>query len=649
MKIKLLLQIALIVLVMVSCEEPLDPIIKSVNNTTDLLQRHVWNLEEFTVKVRDKDIPPPMLFSDTDSLVRSGTYDLDNMVFDASDMRDYTVIFSPTGDMITSAGPIDALGDSIASYFVFNDRTVRISTDKTKLNYSYIYNEQNQTMALTVTSEQAGSLIRDINEKLINAIAKKTPDKLGDLVAGLLYNNQSLQRLINDVVVSALAGELEFINDFDPDEAAELLAAKIIEALKSVDWEGKLTELLKTELEKITNIDPDLVAGEIAAEVAGAINQLLSVENIYSLVLPYLNELATNPEAFAESISTLIVNEFLNVFNEDNLKVLIANAWEKFTDLDEEQVSTIADTLTSIVEEVWINEGQLSQLFLPFTQKIEETSLLQMGALAAQTTDSLEVLINKINVQFPDLNLEPDYESMEGQIKALFIVAKPAIGLAGGAEKAAADVAKLIISQFLNTENLNQVFVSAINLILELDPELAGTTIASWLVNLADDVAPEVIEYLSGLLSPILDNINPEFTAFRIATALNGFIKQNVTEESIKALIQPAIEFISNINAEAVSRFIAKLILSLDIIEDNINEENIAAILLPVLQSINETNAKDLVQSLINAVVDSGIFEDVITEDRVSAIIALLIYKDLWESAQIANNFEQVTIILRHN
>jgi hypothetical protein len=152
-------------------------------------------------------------------------------------------------------------------------------------------------MALTVTSEQAGSLIRDINEKLINAIAKKTPDKLGDLVAGLLYNNQSLQRLINDVVVSALAGELEFINDFDPDEAAELLAAKIIEALKSVDWEGKLTELLKTELEKITNIDPDLVAGEVAAEVAGAINQLLSVENIYSLVLPYLNELATNPEA----------------------------------------------------------------------------------------------------------------------------------------------------------------------------------------------------------------------------------------------------------------------------------------------------------------------------------------------------------------
>jgi hypothetical protein len=65
MKAKLLLQIVLIVLVMVSCEAPLDPIVKSVNNTTALLQRHVWNLEEFTVKVRDEDIPPPVLFSDT--------------------------------------------------------------------------------------------------------------------------------------------------------------------------------------------------------------------------------------------------------------------------------------------------------------------------------------------------------------------------------------------------------------------------------------------------------------------------------------------------------------------------------------------------------------------------------------------------------
>jgi len=317
--------------------------------------------------------------------------------------------------------------------------------------------------------------------------------------------------------------------------------------------------------------------------------------------------------------------------------------------LSEEQVATIGDTLTSIVEELWLNEDQLSQLFLPFTQKIEETSLLSMGNLAAQATDSLEVLIDKINQRFPDLNLEPDYDSMEGQIKTLFIAAKPVIALAGGAEKAANDVANLILSQFLNTENLNQVFILAINKLQELDPELVASTIATWLINIADDVSPEIIEYLANLLSPILNNIDPEYTAFRIAVALNDFIKENVTDDNIKTLIQPAIEFITNINAELLAEFIATKILSLEILGDIVNQENIVQIILPVLQTINDTNAEDLVQSLINALVDSGIFEDVLTEDRVSTIISLLIYNDMWQETKVANNFKEATIVLTHN
>jgi translation elongation factor EF-G len=105
-----------------------------------------------------------------------------------------------------------------------------------------------------------------------------------------------------------------------------------------------------------------------------------------------------------------------------------------------------------------------------------------------------------------------------------------------------------------------------------------------------------------------LDNLDPEFTAFKIAQALNGFIKENVTQENIKALILPAIEFISNINAELVARYIAQTILSLDIIKDNINEEAIASILLPVLQSISEINPEQLSQAIVDAIVNSGDF-----------------------------------------
>jgi hypothetical protein len=635
-------------LIVVSCEQPLDHTIKSVNNANNLLQAYAWQLDEFTINVKNDDIPPPVLFSLTDSLMRAGRYDLDDMIFDATDMRDYTVLFTESRDMITSGGPIDALGDSVARYFVSNERIIRITSNEVSLNYSYLYDDDQQTLALTLTAEQASRVIQKVNDELIDAISKRTPDKLGDLVAKLLYNNESIQRLINDLLVSALAGQLEFINDFDPTESADLLAEKIFEALKNIDWEGKLTELLRAELEKITNIDPDLVASEIAAEVAAAINQRLSLENIYDLILPFLNELATDPDGNATKISTLIVDLLLGVFNEENLQPLISAAWQKFTELDQEQVGVIADTLTSIVEEVWINEDNITQLILPITQKIDETSLLQMGKLAAEATDSIKVLVGNINTTFPDLNLEPDYESMESQIKAILIAAKPVIGLVGGPEKAARQIAALIKTQFLSTDNLKQVFTSVINALQNLDPQLVGEKIAAWLTNLAEIISPDIIEYLSEKLSPILNNLDPEFTAFKIAQALNGFIKENVTQENIKALILPAIEFISNINAELVARYIAKTILSLDIIKDNINEEAIAAILLPVLQSISEINPEHLAQAIVDAIVNSGIFEDVITEERASAIIALLIYNNMWENVKVVNNFREVTITLHH-
>lgn len=631
-----------------SCEQPLDPIIESVTSTNTLLQSYSWQLEEFTILVDDEDIPPPILFSLTDSLMRVGRYDLDDMIFDASDMRDYTVLFTDSRDLITSEGPIDVLGDSVARYFVFNERSIRIISNELSLNYRYLYDDNQRKLSLTLTSEQAGNLIQKTNQKLIDAISNKSPDKLGDLVAKILFNNESIQRLINDLVVSALAGKLEFVNDFDPKESADILSKRIVEELKSIDWEGKLTDLIRQELEKITNIDPDVVAGEIASEITAIINQLLSTDKIYDLVLPFMDDLATDPDGSANKISTLVVDLLLGVFNEENLQPIIASAWQKFTELDDKQVEVVADTLTSIVEKVWINEENITQLILPITQKIDETSLLQMGKLAAEAVNSIEALVGKINTTFPDLNLEPDYESMEGQIKAIFIAAKPVIGLVGGPEKAAQQVAALIKTQFLSTDTLTQVFTSAINALQNLDPQLVGEKIAAWLTNLAEIISPDIIEYLSDLLSPILDNLDPEFTAFKIAQALNGFIKENVTQENIKTLILPAIEFVSNINAELVARYIAQTILSLDIIEDNINEETIAAILLPVLESISEINPEQLSQAIVNALVNSGIFEDVITEDRLSAIIALVLYNNLWNDVKVANNFKEVTITLRH-
>lgn len=115
MRKKILLPVLTMLLLTFSCEEPMDPIIQSVSCTIKLLQENVWNLEEFTISVKDEDIPPPILFGVAGSIFKSGIYGLDEMVLDATEMKDYTVHFAPERHMITSNGKIDVLEDSIAS------------------------------------------------------------------------------------------------------------------------------------------------------------------------------------------------------------------------------------------------------------------------------------------------------------------------------------------------------------------------------------------------------------------------------------------------------------------------------------------------------------------------------------------------------
>lgn len=649
MKKNLIFLIATILLLQYSCEQPVDSVIEAVDNTKLILRKYDWKLSQFKIKVRNSDIPPPLLFNSSDSLIREGIYDLDDMILDASEMQKYIVNFTDNGKIKTSGGQINLLADDDFEhgYFVFNDRNIRISSAES-LVYDYLYDENAKEFLLTVNEASATRVIRRINDKLVDRIAEKTPNKLGDVVASLLFNNEGLQNIINDVLVSAISGKLEFINEFDPDEAARLLAAEILSALQEVDWESNLTQLLKTELEKINNLDPDKLSEDIGKAIANVINENITEDTIFNFILPYIEALVTNSDQVSENISTLIVNLFFEVFDEDVLQPVIASAWRNFTKIEEEQVEKISDTLAYYVQDIWVNTENISNILLPFTQKIDDTSILKMGALATEATESIRSLVNLINDNFPDANLNPDYVSMQSTIKTAFIAAKPAIGIVGGPEAAADGVANLIISQFLNKDNISSVFKSGIEFLQSIDPDLASSTITQWLLSLEEELSPVAIQFLKDLLSPIIDNINPEQTALNIAVALKGFISENITPDSVKTILLPLFQDFVNLNAEEVAAFLAKQIVDLDIIKDIINEENISAILLPVLQSIQETNVEALVQNLINAVVNSGIFEDTITEERVSTIISLLIYKASWDNVLIANNFEEATILLRH-
>ena len=634
--------------ILFSCEKPEDSVIKAVDDTNEILTTNKWNLEQFKIEVRNDDIPPPLLFNATNAMLGAGIYDLDDTVLDASDMREYEVEFKDDRTIITRNGQIDLLlEEQIGTYFVFNERTIRITSEQS-LNYNYIYDNDTKELSLIATSETAERVIRKINEKLLDQVANQTPNQIGDLIAGLLFNNEALQTLINDVVVHAISGQLEFINDFDPDQLAALLAADIREALEQVDWQQELTILILNQLEGITNIDIQAVSEAIATAIVEGINEQLSEEQINNLILPYIEQIAINSDAVSEAIATLVVDLFFDVFNESNIQPIVVNAWIQFTELNETQIAEIAGVLTTVIEDLFVNEDNISNLILPFTELIDDTSILQMGTLANQTTAAIEDLVNILNQEFPDLNLSPDYETMQNTIRLAYIAIKPVIAVIGP-EQAATDVANIIISQFLNSDNINNAFIAALQFLQTINPETAGTTLTQWLLSLEGDISQVLYEEIRDLLSPILDNLDPDATALSIAIALNNFISDNVTPEAIQNLITPLLEEIILNNAEVVASYLAELIINLDIIKENVTEEAIAQAILPILQSIQDTNVEEVAQNLINAIVDAGVFEDVITEERVSAIISFLIYKSSWDNVLIANNFEEISIILSHD
>ena len=632
-----------------SCEQPQDPVIAAVNETNKILSKHDWRLIQFTIDVNDEDIPPPLLFNSSDSLIRQGRYDLNDMVLERDEMIEYTVNFLEDKTITTGNGQLDLLkDDDKISYFVFNEGAIRIKGNEA-LIYDYFYDSNEQTLSLTLDTERASRRIRQLNDKLIGQITSKSPERIGDVVAQILFNNKAIQGLINDFLVDAISGKLSFINEIDPEEASKLLAEEILNALKQVDWEGRLTELLRVELEKLTNIDPDLVSEQIASQVVSVIEEKLSVERINDLILPYIEQIPTNSEVISEVISTLVVDLFLNSFDESSLQLLIESAWREFTKLSDDKIEVVSDTLAYYVQDIWINSENISNVLLPFTQRINDTPILQMGSLAREATDAIRVLVDTVNELFPDLNLMPDYNNIQSVLRAGFIAAKPTIGLIGGPEAAASSLAELIVTQFLNQEAISSGFKAAIQFLQTIEPEVAASKITSWLVSLELEVGPVIVEYLKDLLSPILENLDPELTAERIATALNNFITSNITKDSVKALVMPILERFTEINADEVARFLAESILELDVLKENINQENIERILLPVLTSLKDTNVDELSQNIINAIVDSGIFEDTITEERVSFIISILIYKASYDNVLIANNFRELTILLAHD
>lgn len=630
-----------------ACKQPMDPVIESVNETNNTLQAYTWVLTDYQVVVKNPDIPPPVLINVSDSVIEAGNYQLNDMIPYGTDFPVYIIQFTDDNKILVDSANTGDFVDQGGSYFVFNNINIRIKPPGVEKEiYNYYYNSDLQSMTFNLTEEAASRAIDDVNELLTSWVVNETPNEIGNAIAQKVDSSQKLQETVQEFLENAIAGKISDITDFNPQKAADTLAALIMASIDSVDWESTLSDAINTELQKITDINADSLAPIIAQNVADVIQSAFGVDELYNILLPYMDGLdSQDPETMANNIATLIVQALGNVFDQQNLQQIITPIWEQFTKLDTTQVNAIAVTLTDITEANWLNPDTLTAVFLPFTEKIEETPMSQLGNLAQQTTDSLEVHINQLNETFPGLNFSPDYNQIETDIKGILVAAKPIIGTIG-ADTVAMNIAEMLLNNYLTTDNIEHAFASAIHYLQTIDPETAANTIAIWLENIEQRIEPDLIEWLTTKLSPIIENADPEYTAFKIAEQVNAFVVDHFTEENTESIVLPLLQKITNINTEALANLIAKTILNSSLVKDGFTQDDIANKLLPVLQDIHNIDPQKLSEMIVDAL--SDVFRNNYSPERLSNIIAFLLYKMAWNVFKITNNFHEVTIVISY-
>lgn len=638
----------MLVLFGLSCTQPMDPIVEAVNETKSTLQNKTWQLTDYVVTVKNPDIPPPILIPFNDSLIEAGNYHLSDMSPGDDGFTEYFFKFLEDNTILTDTlkdGSFVGLG---GKYFVWNDVKMRINPEGVKhLNYEYYYLPTSKTMTFTLTEEDASKAIDDITDRMIKAMVDQTPEQIGKAISDAIHNSPIIKHKILEWLKDALEGKLPSIFDYDYVKTSEHLAERTLShALDSINWKDELKNAIKHELGKIRNLDPNALAPSMTESIAASIASELSSDEMINIVTPYMDGLEhQDPESMADHLATLIVEILGRVFSEQNLEKLIEPIWENFTQMSEAQIDTIALKFTEIVQEHWLNVDTLTNLFLPITEKIDDTPLSKMGDLAQEATDSLEVLVNKLNNHFPGLGLDPDYDNIESKIKAILIAAKPVIS-AQGPEKVAQEIATLIINEFLNTENIESVFVKALDYLQTIDPATAAETIAQWLVALEGRIAPELIQWLSDKLGPILDNQNPKLTSKAIANRVHEYTNPHFNQGNISQFVLRELNETLAINSKGVAKHIAQMIIDHRLAKEGIDLEKLAEVIRPELD--NNGGGESIGDKISSAMEANDLIRSGQSPDIIAKIITFLIYRKLWNDTKIANNFKEATIIINH-
>ena len=632
----------------ISCTQPVDPVVESVLETNDYLRDKTWVLQDYTVSVKNSDIPPPMLINVSDSMIEAGNYHLGDMIPGDTTFPVYHMEFTHDNKILAdSSGAFVSLG---GKYFVFNDVDIRLKPHGVeKLIYNYYTDTDNRSMSFVLTHELASKAIDNATQNLIDDIINERPNKIGDKIGSILHNSPTIQNAIKKMIEHGLAGKLPQIFDYDLERNADTMSVKIrSHVLDSINWKHVLEEAIQHELNKIQNLNDITVRSKITDHTRAAISTQFTSGRIKQSLLPFLGGLNDqDPDELAHDIAVIIVDILGDIFSEQNLAAIIEPLWMEFTQLDAGKIDTIAGELTVIVQDHWFNVDTLAPVFLPSCELIDQTPITGLGALAQDATDSLEVFVDDLNAHFDSLNLDPDYDNIESEIHAILLAAKPIIGSVGP-EQVSEDIAQFLVDDVFNTLHIQTAFIDVLDYLQTISPETAANTIAGWLVKIEHKIGPELIEWLTEKLSPILNNINQGNVAFRIGNKVHNFVQEDFSAQGLQPVIFPWIQDLRHINGKALAEHLAEAFIKHHLQSEGADKDMIATEILQTLKDHKDNPDDPVAKQIVHNLRDKNLIRSDKSPDLLGKVISFILYAVAWENFKVANNFNEATIIISY-
>lgn len=578
--------------------------------TENLLRNHSWGFNDLKVSVQYESRAIPLLanIADENGMVQPGMYDSYDIFGNGNRQLYYTYRFLRDEIQVdtTNTGEYSRFG----GYFVINTSEIRVNPDSLNaLRFNYSYSNEENVFYMQSTYSRNQTLTDFINTRIANSILSGKPGDIADAVVDGILNNENVANTIQQLLYDVIHGKISEVTQ-SPEELAELLARTIVEKLGELDWETILYDKILELLQKLQVDNPEETATELAARMADKIEASISHSDIYERILPILEEIENERlPVLATKIAEAVYQLIEAALSEENLYNKILPLWEQLANADSAAIEETSDTLASIVVNHIFDADSLTQHFIPFITKIDETNRTELDQLAREIIDTVLIpAVAEINSRFPGLNLDPDWGSIEDYLTSVLALVKTLL-VATPVEELARTIANAVITVMDNA--LQKGFEAALYRLQSVPSEQAASIIASWVVNLVEMAEESIVEFIEGKLNAILERFDAEKIAQEISAIIYDAIIGLFSEENLYQLILPILEALNNVNMERIAELISSWLIESGIIKDNLDPEEVISRLTDILiVLIGNVNPDNVTQQLVDLILQSDIVQD---------------------------------------